>query len=234
MSFKTPFLPENQPKSLYDFGFYKIVRHTKSVVIDMLKNYFDSVNKLYQLQMPDIIGAQTVGEVMKIFIERDFPYAQRKLPLIIVAQKSATERKMYIGADNLTTYDIEETSSGETAVEVYQGAADITLALIIIAQDPESRMKFSELVNMCFTHYYRWQYFYTLGDGNLYSITPNTTQLEFGAESEATESAAAITPLYLVDISMKCFVEYTFRDVSAIHGEMKSYEIDETSGPVAS
>jgi hypothetical protein len=234
MSFKTPFLPENQPKSLYDFGFYKINRQTKSVVIDMLKNFFDSMNKLYQLQLPDIIAVQNTTEATKLFIERDFPYAARKLPLIIVAIKGATERKMYIGADNLTNYDIEETSSGQSAVEVYQGAADITLALIIVTPDPESRMRLTEMVTMCFTHYYRWQYFYTLGDGNLFSITPNTTQLEFGAESEATEAGTSTTPLYLVDITMKCFIEYTFRDVSEIHGDLAQFTIDETSGPVES
>ena len=232
MGFETPFIAENQPDSLYDFGFYKIQRQTKSAIVGMLTNFFSSLNSSYRLQMPEILEMQNTAEVTKIFINKDFPYQERKLPLILVAIKGSTERKLYLGADNLSCYDIVETSTGKkSAVNIYHGAADITLALIIIALSPEDRMKFAELVTMCFTHYYRWQYFYTYGDGNMFSIVPNTAQLEFGSEAETTD-VSTTSLLYLVDITMKSFIEYTFRDLR-IYGVLKDYAIEGDSGPIS-
>lgn len=230
MGFKTPFLSENQPKGVYEFGFHKIQRHTKTIVVDMVKNFFDSINKVYQLQVPEIIGVQNSDDAQKVFVDRDFPYGERKIPIVIVAIKKATEKKMYIGADNLLGHKIEETSTGQTAVELYHGAADVSLGLIIVAESPEIRMQLADLLNICFTHYYRWQYFYTLGDGDMFSIVPNTTELDFGAESEATTDSPD-TLLYVTDITMNVYVEYTFRDTNIL-GSMNDYSIEEDSGPI--
>ena len=233
MGFNTPFLPENQPDALMDFGFYKVQRHTKSAIIGMLRNFFDSINSTYKIQMPDIHDVQNSAEAQKIFIERDFPYKERKIPIILVAIKGATERKLYIGADNTSGMRLIETSSGiKVATDIYHGAADVALSLIVVCQSPEHRMKFAELISMCFTHYYRWQYFYTFGDGNVFSIVPNTQQLEFGTESEAAD-VSPDSLLYVVDVSMKCFVEYTFTDAIALYGVLQDFSIDSTSGPVS-
>ena len=230
MSFKTPFIADNQPGALHDFGFFKIQRHTKSAIIGMLENFFDSINNTYKIQIPEIVGVQNSSDVEKVFVTRDFPYKERKLPMILVAIKSATERKMYIGADNLVGHIYHETSTGdELGIELYHGAADISLALIVIALSPEERMQLTELVTLCFTHYYRWQYFYTLGDGNVFSVVPNTAQLEFGSESEVTDVSPE-SLLYLTDITMKSFIEYTFKDFNVL-GSLKDYTIDDSSGP---
>ena len=230
MSFKTPFLPENRPKAMANFGFYKIQRHTKSALVGMLENFFDSINTEYSIQMPEIIGTQNSEEFTKIFIKRDFPYTERKLPLIVVAIQSVKEKKMYIGVDNLIGYSVRETSTGKTGIEVYQGAADVTTSFIIVCQSPEDRMKYADLLNMCFTNYYRWQYFYTLGDNNMFSIVPNTSGLNIGPENEATD-VSPDTLLYITDIAMTSFVEYTFSDIEPI-GELRNILIDETSGPI--
>jgi len=232
MGFNTPFSPENRPDALVDFGFYKIQRHTKSAIKGMLENFFNSINTSYQLQLPDIKEVQNTNDVQKIFIERDFPHEERKIPLILIAIKGSSERKLYIGADNLSTIRSIETSSGLAAGQnIYHGAADITLSLIVVAQSPETRMQLLELLNMCFTHYYRWQYFYTLGDGNMFSIVPNTQQLEFGTETEATD-VSPDSLLYVVEMSMKAFIEYSFADPMNLHDTLADITIDETSGPV--
>jgi hypothetical protein len=230
MSFKTPFTPENRPKDLANFGFYKIQRHTKSALIGMIENFFDSINSEYSIMMPEIIGTQNNDEITKIFIKRDFPFTERKLPLIVVATQSIKEKKMYIGVDNLLTYAIRETSTGKTAVDIYHGAANVTSSIIIICQSPEERMKYADLLNMCFTHYYRWQYFYTLGDNNTFSIVPNVEGLAIGSEQEAKD----ISPeslLYITDITMTSFIEYTFSDIDPYY-ELKNLTIDEESGPI--
>jgi len=231
MGFRTPFLPDNQPGDLVDFGFYKVQRHAKSSVVGMLRNFFDSINTTYKIQIPDIYEVQNSTDVQKIFVERDFPYKERKIPIILVTIKGATERKLYIGADNTSGMQVIETSAGVTvASDIYHGAADIMMSLIVVCQSPEHRMKFAELINMCFTHYYRWQYFYTLGDGNTFSIVPNTQPLEFGTESEATD-VSPDSLLYIIDISMKCFIEYTFTDSVNLHGILEDITFDPTNGP---
>jgi len=240
MGFETPFLAENQIDGLEQFGFYKIQRQTKTVIISMLQNFFGSINTMYKIQMPDIVELQSNYDItrisekpedIKLFIERDFPYGQRKLPAIFVSLTNATEKKMYIGADNFLTWKITETSSGSrSAVAIYHGAAELTIGMSVLAQSPEERMRIVELINMCFTHYYRWQYYYTLGDGTMYTIVPNTAPLEFGSESEITnESMFAI--IFITAVSMRCFVEYTFRDIS-IKPTMKDYVIEEGSGVI--
>lgn len=231
MSFNTPFIPDNQPDALYDFSFFKIQRHTKSAIIGMMKSFFSTMNKTYKLQIPELVEVQNSTEATKLFIDRDFPYTQRKLPIIIVAIKSSLERKLYIGADNAIGWVQNDTSTGRVASEVFNGAADLTLSLIIVAQSSEERMRFAEMVNMCFTHYFRWQYFYTLGDSNMFSIVPNTQQLEFGTESEVNTDATGANFLYITDITMKVYVEYTFKDINIVVGP-KYWEIDQNSGAI--
>mgnify|MGYP000928585621 CR=1 FL=1 len=149
MGFNTPFIPENQPGPLTDFGFFKIQRHTKSAIKGMLENFFSSVNSTYEIQIPDIKTIQNTEELQKIFIERDFPHVERKLPLILVGITGASERKLYIGADNLSTVRSIETSTGSlTGMNIYHGAADITLSIIVVALSSEMRMQLIELLNM--------------------------------------------------------------------------------------
>src|SRR5271157_5713601 len=137
---------------------------------------------------------------------------------------------MYIGADNLLYYDVRETSTGKTAVEVYAGAAEFNMVIIGIGQSPEERMRIMEALHMCFTHYFRWQYFYTYGDGNTFSIVPSIEQLIIGSEQEA-EGEGKTVMLYVNDITMKSFVEYTFRGLDQLI-PFKSYTIDPDSGPI--
>lgn len=231
MAFNTPFHPENSPGALFEFGWYKIQRHTKAALVDMIGNFFDARAQLYKIQVPNVVGIQNFHDIKNIFISQDFPYGERKLPLIIVAIKGGTERKMYIGADNFLYHDIKQTSTGKTASEVYAGAAEFSIALIVLSRSPEERMRLVEFLNVCFTHYYRWQYFYTYGDGDMFSIVPSIEQLQFGSENEVTDGPSKQSLLYVNDMSMKSFVEYTFRGTDT-YGSMEHIHIEEDSGPI--
>ena len=232
MALDTAFKPENLGSPIYDFGFFKVQRQAKTVIVEMLKNFFIDKVQMYKLQMPDIIEVQNSDDITKINISKDFPWNERKLPLIIVAQKGSRERKLYLGADNLTAYKVVGTGSNRTAREVFHGAADIDLALIILAQSPDERSRLSELIAMCFTHYYRWQYYYTYDDGNMFTIIPNNELLDFGQDSEATETSKT-SLIYITNINMKSYVEYTFTGLD-ITGTINDYEVDPNSGPIAS
>ena len=233
MSYHQPFIPDNQPKIIHDFGFHKVQRQTKDILIGMIRNYFDSINSVYKLQIPEMVEVQTDDNtaIKKIHVEKNFPYSERKIPIIVVVTKGCTERKMHIGADNLVYHDERITSTGKVFSEVYHGAADVQISLAIVTESPESRMQIAELLNICFTHYYRWQYFYTLRDGNMFTIVPNTAQLEYGNESEI-QDVSADTQLYLSDLSMKSYVEYTYKDLDILGPGVANITIDENSGPL--
>jgi hypothetical protein len=230
VGFTTPFHPDNVPGAIFEFAWHKIMRHTKVAIVNILGNFFSARSKMYSIQMPDIVGLTNTDDIKKIFINQDFPYQERKLPMVVVAIKSGKERKMYIGADNFLLHSIRTTSTGRTAVEVYAGAAEFTMAIVVVGQSPEERMKMMELIYMCFTHYYRWQYFYTFGDDNMMSLLPNTEELIFGNEEEA-EGDSKISVLYVNDVTMKSFVEYTFSGLD-IYRDAKNFVIDDESGPI--
>jgi len=241
VSFQTPFNPENIGSPLYNFGFYKIQRHTKSVFVEMLKNFFSNMVQSYRITMPDLFELQNSDndDNKKIFISQDFPYFERKLPIIIVSLKGVKERKMYIGADNIIGYKTItiplRTSTGTSTglsktVEIYGGAAEAEVALTVIALSPDDRMKICELINMCFTHFYRWQYYYTFGDGNMMTIVPSKTEISFAGESE-TGDVSKTSMLYINTMNLSSFIEYTFSSQEA-GGMLVDYTIDPASGVI--
>lgn len=236
MGFNTPFQPENTGAPVFDFGFYKIQRHTKAIITEMITNFLSSRIKLYELTMPDIISIQNTDELTKIHVTPEFPYEQRKLPLIVISIGSMKEKKMYMGADNLIGYKLIGTSTGVTystglaTVEVYGGAVELVLNITIATLSVEERMKLVELLNICFTHFYRWQYYYTYGDGNLFNIVPNTGTVSFGEEAETKEESKT-SMIYAVNMTMNSFVEYTFTSQDLL-GKINTYEIDHLSGPI--
>ena len=234
MGLNTPFIPENIGGGLLDFGFFKVQRQAKSVLVELMTNFFSSMVNTYKITMPDLIQLQNHVDASKLFINRDFPYAERKLPMVITSIKGMKEKKMYMGADNLIGYRPHTSSTGTTTVEVYGGAYDIDFSLIVVAQSPDERSRILELLGVCFTHFYRWQYYYTYGDGNQFSVVPNVNTLSFGAESEVAD-VDKINQLYISSVSITAFVEYNFTSLD-IMGAVSNADtiIDTGSGPIES
>ena len=232
MGLNTPFIPENIGGGLLDFGFFKVQRQAKSILVELMTNFFSSMVNTYKITMPDIIQLQNHTDVNKLFINRDFPYAERKLPMVITSIKGTKEKKMYMGADNLIGYRLYTSSTGDSTVEVYGGAYDIEFSLIVVAQSPDERSRILELLGVCFTHYYRWQYYYTFDDGNQFSIVPNTGTINFGGDSEVAD-VDKVNQLYISSISMTAFVEYTFTGLDSL-GILDNSDvvIDTGSGPI--
>lgn len=223
MGIQTPFHPEIYPGAINNFGFYKIQRNTKTILVNILKNFFSHQSQLYKITMPEIVDKLADTTIPKLFIERNFPFMERKLPLIATAIKQSKEKKAYIGADNLLYPEVIRSSTGDylTGFNVYAGMSDLDVTFIIAALSPEDRMELVELINICFTHYYRWQYFYYDEENNMFNIVPNTVELIFGGESEVKDQSN-LSWIYITTIAMKCRVEYTFKDLSARFTEMLS------------
>jgi hypothetical protein len=198
---------------LYEFGFYKALRQTKSVIVNMLNNFFSERSKAFGIVMPDIFSTQnTPNSEKKVHTVRDFPFEERKFPLIVVSNASAKERKPYIGSDNLLYIDVQENPDGnKNGVNVYAGMADVNVMLGIIATSPDERMMLAELILICFTHYYRGQFIYQGVGNELFSITPGGNEIDFGTETEITDESDTTT-VYVVDAGIGAFIEYHFED----------------------
>lgn len=233
MGLDTPFHPEQYPGAINYFGFYKIQRNSKTVLINILKNFFSEKSQLYKIALPEISEKLVDTNNPKIFIERNFPFMERKLPLIATAIKQSKEKKAYIGADNLLYPEVIRSSTGDylSGYNVYAGMGDVDVTFIIAALSPEDRSQIVELINMCFTHYYRWQYFYYDEENNMFNITPNTEELRFGSENEVKDKSN-LSFIYVTSVTMKCRIEYTFKDFAFRFNEIKNYEIDISSGVV--
>jgi hypothetical protein len=211
----TPFLPENLGAPLYNFGFYKIQRHTKAIFAELLKNFFSSMAKTYALTIPEILDLENTIELEKLFISQDFPYMERKLPLLVISISDIKEKKMYLGADNVIGYRVLGTSTGQRTVEVYGGACNATIKITSLTLSIDDRMKLIELLNLCFSHYYRWQYYYTFDDGTLFNITPNAGTLSFGGDVEEANTSKT-SMIYANTLTMESFIEYTWTSTEVV------------------
>jgi hypothetical protein len=238
MSLLTPFSPDNSPTAIHNFGWYKIERHTKDALENILKSFYAHTKNKFVVQIPEIAAYQSSPtdedeSNSNLTVMRDFPFESRKFPMVLIVLKDINENKMYIGNDNVIGYTSYTTSTGTTAVEICAGSAKMTATLIILARSSEERMKISESLFMCFTHYYRWQYFFTYGDGNTFSIVPTTEQIRMGTEVNAKDGTeeASISLVYMKDVNLFPYVEYTFRGTD-IYGMQTEVAYDEDSGPI--
>jgi hypothetical protein len=170
---------------------------------------------MYSLTIPEILDWQNTEQLDKLFFSQDFPYMEQKLPILIVSIPDLKEKKMYIGADNVIGYKVLGTSTGQRTVEVYGGASTATIKITSLTLSVDDRMKLMELLNMCFSHYFRWQYYYTFNDGSLFNIVPNSGTLSFGGETE-TSNTSKTSMIYASTLTMESFIEYTWTSTDQV------------------
>lgn len=220
MSFNRHTHPEISAGKLEEFGWHKVQRQTKASLAEIIKRFFDKKSQLYKIIIPEIIETQNDTELTKIHVLRDFPFFERKLPLIAISITGGKERKSYIGADNwshiVVDYVPVVTSTGTStgyigAYDAFYGMRDLKCQIIIAANSPEQRMQLCEFLDICFTHYYRWQYFWYGRDGSMFSLLPSTTEVEFGGESEVNDTSG-LNLIYVTTMNISPYVEYTFTD----------------------
>lgn len=234
MGLDTKAHPEINAGALYEFGFHKALRQTKSVIVSMLNSFFSKRNKAFGAVMPEIFSLQNEpgAGTKKIHTLRDFPFQERKFPMILVTITNATEKKPYIGSDNLLYVEVDTNEDGsKMALNTYAGMAMVGVMLGIITTSPEERSQLAELVFMCFSHYYRGQFIYEEKDGSLFSITPASDQISFGTETEITDESD-MTTVYVVDVGFSNFLEYHFKDFIAdgTYHEVKHVELSDDMG----
>lgn len=197
------------------FSAYKVERNTKTVIKNILDQFFNKYSNLYKFVAPEIIEIENNTENTNIFIEKEFPYYERKLPFIAILSRTKREKKSFLGGDDYVySQAIIETSTGHMLAEnqMYGNMYEVPITLSIAATSPETRMQLAELVNLCFTHYYRWVYVYKDIDGSYYNVVPTSGIIEISGEKEINDTNTA-TLIYMCAIGMISLVEYIFVDI---------------------
>lgn len=226
--------PDVTAGSIPEFGFQKVQRNTKTVIISMLEKFFSIRSKAYATIMPEVSGVQNTPNNIHINIFRDFPFQERKFPMIIVGITNHVEKFSYMGADDLRFINTIETPSGSLAgAEVFGGMADIDLGLVVTTTSPDERSLLVEMITMCFTHFYRGQFIYKNEADELFSIVPGARPLIIGPEAEITDISKT-TLVYVNTVGIKTSIEYQFSDTitDGKFYELKNLEIDEDSGVI--
>lgn len=226
--------PDVMAGSIPEFGFQKVQRNTKTVIISMMEKFFSIRSKAYAVIMPEVSTVQNTPNDTHIHIYRDFPFQERKFPMIIVGIMKHVEKHSYIGADDLRFINVTETSTGvKTGSEIYGGMADINLGLVVTTTSPDERSLLVELLTMCFTHFFRGQFIYKNEAGELFSIVPGASPLTIGPEAEITDISKT-TLVYVNTVSLKASIEYQFSDTITDGKlyEVNHIEIDEDSGVI--
>jgi hypothetical protein len=200
----------------------------------MLSNFFSGRNKAFTLVAPELLENQNRPNDYKVNIFREFPFSERKFPMIMISTVKSTEKKSYIGSDDLLYIETHTNDDGiKSANEVYAGMAYIDLLLSVITTSPDERKKLAELIYLCFSHFYRGQFIYTGENGSLFSIVPASKPIDMGGESEITDESKT-TLVYIKDVTLSTTIEYHFMDIGLGERfkEVRNLSIEEESGPI--
>lgn len=215
MSLNIPQHPEFTSGGLDEYGFHKVERQVKSIIKNILDLFFSKKAHLYRTAIPEIIETAngTTDESIKVFIERNFPFYERKLPLIAITCKRKKEKKPFIGTDDFLYESLITTSTGELSLtNMYSNMFDVSVGLVLATISPESRMQLQELVSLCFSHYFRWPFMYKGGDGSYFNMIPSQTPIDISGENEVTDKSKT-TLLYTSVVNLTSAVEYIFPEV---------------------
>jgi hypothetical protein len=205
--------PEVYSGSITDFGFQKVERQTKAVLKNILVKFFSSRSNLYKQTLPEIVTTQNSASGTRINIEREFPFYERKLPVIVITSKTKKEKKPFLGADDFLYQDYYISSTGAVSGRnMYANMYDVPIQLMIVANSPELRMQLAELVSMCFSHYYRWEYMYKGDDFSYFNIVPCQSKITITGETEIADKSQT-SLIYVCSVSFDSYVEYIFPDV---------------------
>jgi len=236
MGIFTPFQPEITSGALDNFGFHKIKRQVKSIYVNMITDFFSNTFKIHELDIPELSEVSNInGEAPRLFIERDFPYTTRKIPLIVPIISNITEKKSYLGNDNYLYPGVNENPDGTRyGYDVYANMYDIAIKILVVTESNELRDQLIDLLLACFTNYYRGNYTYRDDSQNEFIITPSNTRVVSGNDSEVAE-ANSTNLIFYGDISLTAFVEYHYKAYGeGRYTQIQNINIDPSSSPTLS
>jgi len=219
-----------------NFSAYKVERNTKTVISNILTQFFSKYSSIYKMVAPEIIEIENSTEFTNLFIAKEFPYMERKLPFVTILSRTKREKKAFMGGDDFVySQYAANTSTGLASMnnQMYGNMYEVPITLSIAATSPETRMQIAELISLCFTHYYRWLYMYKDIEGSAFNIVPNTGVIEITGEKEIIDNNT-ITIVYTCSIGLISSIEYVFVDIGDNYNsvDVTNFEMEEKNGPV--
>lgn len=207
--------PDVDSGFLDKFSSYKIERNTKTVIANILKQFFSKYSTAYKMVAPEIIEVENSIQSTKLFIEKEFPFYERRLPFIAVMTRNKKERKAFLGGDDFVYSQVIKNDIGEVVARnsMYGNMYDVPVTLSVAATSPETRMQIAELISLCFTHFYRWVYMYKDIDGSLFNIVPNQGTVAISDESTIADNNT-VTLIHTCVVTMLASVEYIFVNIA--------------------
>lgn len=199
-------------EGLPDYGFHRMQHITRAVLSNILERFFNKNLKSYQLCLNTIddYANDNLSGKQKLWILKEFPYGQRKVPSIVIELGDIRENKRYIGTDNEIA--VVETPSGKRAETQYYGSANIPVAFLIQAESHDVRQEVSDLIYSCFTHYHRWQYFFKGDDDSVFSITLSQDPVVLGTNKQISDSSGSQKVLYIKIVNITVSVDFIYFD----------------------
>ena len=233
MGIQTPNHPEITSGGLDNFGFHKIKRQIKSIYVNMITDFFSDITKIQKLDIPELAEVSNInGSAPKLFIERDFPYTARKIPLIVPIISNINELKSYLGNDNYLYPGVDENPDGtRSGYDVYANMYNVAIKILVVTESNELRDQLIDLLLACFTNYYRGNYTYRDDSDNEFIITLSSNKVVSGNDSEVAE-ANTTNLIFYGDISLTAFIEYHYKAYGeGRYSQIKNINIDPLSGP---
>lgn len=229
MSIYNTIHPEVSSGAIPVYGFHKVSQQTKTVLVNMIKDFIDYKNQLFKNDIPEIDDIQNASndEQRLLYVYRDFVSAERKFPSIIVSIQSANEHQPYIGADNYLYTEVTTDGNLSAYDDTYAGMADIICVFTIVCESSDQRSKLADILFVCFANYYRGQFIYKGDDGSQFIITPGIDPITFGSEQEVNEENP-LNPVYITTMTLHSHIEYQFN--SGIDGPDRYTKVNNVKG----
>ena len=210
---------------LEDFHWSFIETQTSSVIVEILKTFFNQNSSYFSVVFPSIESFQNSEDKKKLFVSKVFSYTTRKFPMIAVVVMQHQEKPVYIGSDNLVYIDkyigVDGLLYGQ---EVFGGKDNLQVTLLIATLSPEERRKLIDAVRFCFIHFFKTTFIYQDDDKSFFAISPTMEPIRVGSEKEIADEQG-LQYICTNTIELSVLVEYRFKDYSKTFVQLSSIDI---------
>ncbi len=221
MSLYTRQNPDIAAQPINEFHWSLIQKQTKAVLVDIIRTFFNSKNIVIPSLFP-YLSQKPSG----VYVEKDFPFYERKIPLIVVKISEHSQLPTFIGSDNLLYIDKYIGDDGKLyGDEVFGGIDTLEVTCQIVADSSELRMELVDGLRMAISHLFKSPFLYRDADKSLFSIIPCNSIIRVGGESLLSGEVGLLT-IYTTNVYFSVLVEYQFKDYLALFTEIQNFSIN--------
>lgn len=212
------------------YGFHRHQNLTKAILAKLLEYFFSTKTKTFKKIFNDLDKYQADKDKPDLYILQAFPYAEKKVPCIIVTIAESDELPYCLGADNT----IALSKQGESSfIELFSSGAKLPISLGILSESPDTTADIASLVQSCFATVFKWQYIFVGDDLSSFSICPAITKIKISNNFEEPDTENKI--VYGTVVSFTSQTQSVFTDNSNVskYTLVQNFGLDPKSGPTS-